>query len=211
MIHHGCKDLPRYLTGATAMILALYFIYEKRADMIVLTASSFLFLICATDTLYSRIPNLANAILILLGFCFHIREAGFAGAGWASLGMLAGLGLFLVPFLLGGMGAGDVKALTALGTLLGPGIIFQVFVYTALFGGAMGALHALFAQNLRDKFMVFAGTLRTGGLSALRNFRFPKASQTEPLRFPYAAALAFGFFAYIHWGGIMKLLATSNT
>jgi prepilin peptidase CpaA len=193
------------------MILALYFIYERRADLIVLTASSFLFLICATDTLYSRIPNLANAVLILLGFCFHIHESGFAGAGWALLGMLAGLALFLVPFLLGGMGAGDVKALTALGTLLGPGIIFQVFIYTALFGGAMGALHALFAQNLRDKFLVFAGTLRAGGLTALRHFQFPTTSQTEPLRFPYAAALAFGFFAYIHWGGIMKLLAASNT
>jgi prepilin peptidase CpaA len=206
MFHHGCKDIPRFITGAAAMVLALYFIHENRAEMVILTASSFLFLICATDTLYSKIPNLANAVLVLLGLSLHIYSAGLAGAGWALLGLLAGLGLFLVPFLLGGMGAGDVKALAALGTLLGPKIIFQVFLYTAIIGGAMGLLHYLFAHSLWEKCRNLYNAFRAGTISD--HFRdLPRGAQAEKLRFPYAAAIALGFFAYIHWGELLKLFS----
>ncbi len=206
MIFHGCKDILRFVTGATAMILALYFIQEKRAEMIILTASSFLFLICITDTLYSKIPNLFNGILVGLGFLFNFIEAGFSGAEWALYGLLTGLGLFLIPFLMGGMGAGDVKALAALGALLGPQIIFQVFLYTAIIGGAMGILHYVFARNLWKKIVLMVNTIRARNVGDYLK-SLPERSKEEPLRFPYAAAIAFGFFAYIHWGGIFNLIA----
>ena len=53
-----------------------------------------------------------------------MRESleGAAGLWTALLGLLAGFVLLLIPYLLGGMGAGDVKALAALGALLGAGI-----------------------------------------------------------------------------------------
>lgn len=206
MIHHGCKDIPRFITGISAIVLALYFIHEKRAEMVIVTASSFLFLICATDTLYSKIPNAFNALLAVLGLLYNFRFGGFTGAGWALLGLLTGLGLFLIPFLLGGMGAGDVKALAALGALLGPKIIFQVFLYTAIIGGGMGLLHYLFARSLWKKCLTLFNAFRAGTVSIyLRDF--PKGSQTERLRFPYAAAIALGFFAYVRWGELLKLFS----
>ncbi len=206
MFRHGCKDIPRFITGATAMVFALYFIHENRAEMVILTASSFLFLICATDTLCSKIPNAFNALLAVLGLLYHFHSGGFPGAGWALLGLLTGLGLFLVPFLMGGMGAGDVKALAALGALLGPKIIFQVFLYTAIIGGGMGLLHYLFARRLWEKCLNLFNAFRAGTLSLyLRDF--PSGAQTEKLRFPYAAAIALGFFAYIRWGELLKLFS----
>jgi prepilin peptidase CpaA len=207
MSRHGCKDIPRFITGFTAMALALYFIHENSAEMVILTASSFLFLICATDTLYSKIPNAFNALLAVAGLLYHFKSGGFPGAGWALLGLLTGLGLFLIPFLLGGMGAGDVKALAALGALLGPKIIFQVFLYTAIIGGGMGLLHYLFARSLWKKYLNLFNAFRAGTISTyLRNF--PKGSQTERLRFPYAAAIALGFFAYVRWGELLKFFST---
>jgi prepilin peptidase CpaA len=212
MIGRGWKNIPRFFTGGIAMTMALYFIYFKRADLIVLSASFFLFLICVTDTLYSKIPNLCNFLLIILGFGLNSYQAGFAGTGMALLGLVTGLGLFLVPFLLGGMGAGDVKALAALGALLGPGNIFQVFLYTAIFGGMMGVLHYLAAGKLWEKLLILAGTVRMGGMpGVVKAYVPPKAGKTEPLRFPYAAAIAFGFFAFVHWGGILNLVDTINT
>ncbi|MBW1992755.1 MAG: prepilin peptidase, partial [Deltaproteobacteria bacterium] len=46
-----------------------------------------------------------------------------------------GFALLIVPYLLGGMGAGDVKALAALGAWLGPWQTFILFFYMALAGG----------------------------------------------------------------------------
>jgi prepilin peptidase CpaA len=206
MIRHGCKDIPRLITGFTAMLLALYFIHENSAKMVILTASSFLFLICATDTLYSKIPNAFNALLAVAGFIFNYKSGGLPGAGWAMLGLLTGLGLFLIPFLLGGMGAGDVKALAALGALLGPKIVLQVFLYTAIIGGGMGLLHYLFARSLWEKCRTLINAFRAGGLS-FSPWDIPRGPETERLRFPYAAAIALGFFAYLRWGELLKLFS----
>jgi prepilin peptidase CpaA len=206
MTCHGCKDIPRFITGFTAMALALYFIHENSAKTVILTASSFLFLICATDTLYSKIPNVFNALLAVAGLLYNFKSGGFPGAGWSLLGLLTGLGLFLIPFLMGGMGAGDVKALAALGALLGPKIIFQVFLYTAIIGGGMGLLHYLFARSLWEKCRTLINTFRAGTVSfSLEDF--PRGPKTEKLRFPYAAAIALGFFAYVRWGGLLKLFS----
>ncbi|MBW2186737.1 MAG: prepilin peptidase [Deltaproteobacteria bacterium] len=46
--------------------------------------------------------------------------AGFSGFTTSVAGLVTGLLLLIIPYLMGGMGAGDVKALAALGALLGP-------------------------------------------------------------------------------------------
>lgn len=204
MTYRGSQDIPRYATGTVAMGFALFFIHQQRADWVVLAASSFLFLICASDTLFSKIPNLFNLVCVLFAFSYHIYNSGLAGFSLAFFGLLAGLALFLVPFLMGGMGAGDVKALAVLGALLGPATILQVFIYTGLWGGIMGLLQCLFVPKLRKTCLEWIRALRAGMLPANSIADIPR----QTLRFPYAAAIAFGYYAYISWGGLLKLLAT---
>jgi len=186
------------------MVFALYLIHQQRADWIVLAASSFLFLICASDTLFSKIPNLFNLLLLLFAFGYHTSNNGLAGFSLAFFGLLAGLGLFLIPFIMGGMGAGDVKALAVLGALLGPVIILQVFVYTGLVGGIMGLLQCLFVPQLRQTCLEWIRSIRAGLVPAKSLAEIPG----QTLRFPYAAAIAFGYYAYISWGGLLQVLAT---
>lgn len=202
MIYRGSQDIPRYVTGTVAMIFALYFIHQQRADWVVLSVSSFLFLICASDTLFSRIPNLFNLAWLLFAFAYHAFQNGLPGLEFAFFGLLAGMALFLIPFLMGGMGAGDVKALAVLGALLGAGNILQVFIYTALWGGVMGLLQCFFAPQLRRTCLLWIRSLRAGLLPAGNLSHIPR----QTLRFPYAAAIAFGYYAYITWGGLLKLL-----
>jgi len=202
MLYRGSQDIPRYATGAVAMIFALYFIRQQRADWVVLSVSSFLFLICASDTLFSKIPNLFNLAWLLFAFAFHGHQSGLPGVKLAFFGVLAGMALFLIPFLMGGMGAGDVKALAVLGALLGPGTILQVFIYTALWGGAMGLLQCLFTPQLRKICLQWIRSLRAGLVPASNLRDVPR----QTLRFPYAAAIAFGYYAYLSWGGLLKLL-----
>lgn len=195
------SDMPRLITGYTAMILSSYFIFAGK-DFPVFLASAYFLLICATDTHLSQIPNAATLVMALTGLVYQIVIGGVAGLSNSLLGIATGIILLIVPYLMGGMGAGDVKALAALGALLGPATIFQVFLYTGLVGGLMAVLHYAFNHDLKIKC--------ARGFNALRMFIYtrdpgdltPEPSK-EKLRFPYAAAIAFGFFAYHSWGGLI--------
>ena len=194
----GVKNIPRLVSGLTAMLLAAYFLFHG-GSLPVFLASSFLLLICLTDTLHSRIPNLFTLGLTLVGLTYNLAVAGLAGLTTSVSGLAAGLALLLIPYLMGGMGAGDVKALAALGALLGPQAILIVFAYTGLVGGVMAIVHYLFNRDLVSKCLA--------GLRALRLFFYTRkfsditpSRNGEQLRFPYAAAIAFGYFAFITWG-----------
>ena len=75
-----------------------------------------------------RIPNFLTFGGALAGVVFQTTVMGWNGLLQALTGMLLGLALLLLPYILGGMGAGDVKALAALGAWLGPRAIFSVFL-----------------------------------------------------------------------------------
>ena len=202
MARWASKNLPSYTTGSLAAALSLYFMYAERADLPILAASIFFLLICIVDTVCSRIPNTANLLLLLVGFGYHLHSTGASGLLFATLGMLTGLSLLLLPYLMGGMGAGDVKAMAALGALLGPAAIFQVFLYTGIIGGLLALFHYALSHNLKEKCLEWSQAIKTFVYTkSLRSLK--PAGPKEPLRFPYAAAIAFGFFAWLNWGGLL--------
>lgn len=195
-------NLPRWACGAFATMLAVCFLYQGRNDLPILMASLFLLLICTTDTLYAKIPNLFVLTLTLCGFGLHVWLEGVAGLWTALFGLLVGFVLLLVPYLLGGMGAGDVKALAALGALLGAGTILQVALYMSLAGGLMSILHFLCNRNLLAQCRAGMNSLTV--FLYTRDIKiFKPDSNSESLRFPYAAAIAFGFFAHTYWGNLI--------
>lgn len=202
MARWASKNVPRYATGSLAAALSLYFVYEGRADLTILAASIFFLAICIVDTLLCKIPNIATLFLLIAGLSLHGYSAGASGLLFSVLGLLTGLSLLLLPYLMGGMGAGDVKALAALGALLGPGAVFQVFLYTGLIGGLLAVFHYALSHNLKEKCLEWAQAIKafayTKSLTSLK----PSGAR-EQLRFPYAAAIAFGFFAYVNWGGLL--------
>jgi len=196
------QKIPRYLFGLGAFALAGYFLLTHVHDPVVFFASLFLLVITTTDTLQSRIPNLATLSLVLIGFGYHLLTGGMPGGATALAGMLAGFALLLPFYLMGGMGAGDVKALAALGALMGPSDIFQVFILTGLIGGGMAIIHLALSNDLKEKLHTWLST----ALLLVVSRRLPeKAVDKKPLgdKYPYGSAISFGFFAFIHWGGLI--------
>ncbi|HCA41261.1 MAG TPA: prepilin peptidase, partial [Aminobacterium sp.] len=60
------------------------------------------------DMKYKKVPNWLTYGLLVAALCFH----GVTGSVSMSLvGAVLGFVWFLIPYLLGGMGAGDVKLL----------------------------------------------------------------------------------------------------
>jgi len=98
---------------------------------------------CVTDLHSRRIPNWLTFGAAAAAFTFHFADAGQAGAQQAAAGWATGLFLFMPLFLLGGMGAGDVKLLAALGAWLGPGAAFWMAIYGSMTGGALALVVAL--------------------------------------------------------------------
>jgi prepilin peptidase CpaA len=104
---------------------------------------------CVTDLRTRRIPNALTFGGALAGLAFHSLGDGGAGPVSSAAGWLAGIAIFFPIFALGGMGAGDVKLLGAIGAWLGAPAILFVAMFTAIAGGVLGVAVALANGYLR--------------------------------------------------------------
>ena len=107
-------------------------------------------LACACDLRTRRIPNVLTFGAATIALGFHFWVSGVNGLGTSLGGWLVGVALLLAPYALGGMGAGDVKLLGALGAWLGPADTFWVGMYTCIAGGAMALIVALVHGYLKQ-------------------------------------------------------------
>lgn len=101
------------------------------------------FVACVTDVKNRRIPNALTFGAAAAAMLFHVAISGFSGLQTSVGGWLLGTALFLPFFALGGMGAGDVKLLAAIGAWLGPLEAFWVAIYASMAGGVMALAVAL--------------------------------------------------------------------
>jgi prepilin peptidase CpaA len=95
----------------------------------------------ATDVWKFKVHNLLTLPLLLSGILYHVLVSGSSEAGWtvglfnSLLGILCGAGILFLCYLMGGMGAGDVKLMAAVGAWLGFPLTFYVFVASSLAAG----------------------------------------------------------------------------
>jgi prepilin peptidase CpaA len=129
-----------------------------------------------------RIPNLLTMSAATLGLVLNFSRIGGPGALASGAGLLLGLAAFLPFYLAGGFGAGDVKAMAAVGAFLGPKGALLAATCTLLVGG-LGALVVLAA-------------LRWKSARSEDTWRLREAGQ---YRFPYALAIACGTALSLGW------------
>lgn len=103
------------------------------------------------DYAQRRVPNWLNATIAALGLAaqgayFGWFQAGRGGVAWGLLGLAVGFGVLIVPWLMHGMGAGDVKLMAAIGCWLGPWLTVLSFAAGALVGGVV-ALVMIFSTG----------------------------------------------------------------
>ncbi len=108
-------------------------------DLIILTVTG---LSVFFDLRVRRIPNW----LILFGLGaglilnFHRNASEFSNS---VVGFFIGIGIFIVPFLLGWMGAGDVKYSGMIGAILGVKLLPRVLFYASVVAGLMAIVSIL--------------------------------------------------------------------
>ena len=95
-----------------------------------------------------RIPNVLTFSAAIAAIAVHGYLGGWTAAGTSLLGWLVGVAFFLPLFALGGMGAGDVKLLAALGAWVGPAATVWVALFSAIAGGVLGVVVAVSTNYL---------------------------------------------------------------
>ena len=106
-----------------------------------------------TDVRSRRIPNMLTFPAVIAAIAYHSWLSGFGGFLFSIEGTGVGMAVFIIFYLAGGMGAGDVKLMGAIGGFLGPKGVLIAYLCTAVVGGvyalAMLAFHGYLKKTLR--------------------------------------------------------------
>ncbi len=95
------------------------------------------------DFAQRRVPNWLNALLAAAGIVASAAFYGWSGVGWSAAGLLTGFAVLILPWLMHGMGAGDVKLMAAIGAWLGPWLTLLCFSVGAVIGGVVAVIMIL--------------------------------------------------------------------
>ena len=143
------------------------------------------------DLAWRRIPNYLTLGGAVAGLGFQLGGRGWPGLLDGLGGAVLGFSLLLWPYLKGGMGAGDVKGLAALGTWLGLERTFYLFFYMGLSGGLIIIAVLIWQGRFRTQ-------IRRGSIQLLNwvlcqsRLTVPARVAARGLEIPYGAALALG-------------------
>jgi len=102
------------------------------------------------DLARRQISNWIPAVALAAGLGWQLAENGWMGGLYALGGAVVGFAVFLIFYLLGGMGGGDVKLMAGFGALLGPGGCLWAALLTAGVGGIL-AVGAIAVKSLRRR------------------------------------------------------------
>jgi prepilin peptidase CpaA len=151
-----------------------------------------------SDLSEHRIPNMITLFGALIGIGGHLYLGGLQGAAFALGGFALGMACLLPFYVLGGMGAGDVKMMGAIGAFVGPQAALLA-VGVALVCGALGALVLLLFAAFSAQHGAHDGTAGKRNNATVTTaggaFSGAAARRTLKTRFPYALALAAGAIA----------------
>ncbi len=165
-------------------------------------------LLCAAvsavpDVRRRRIPNIVTAPAIFAGLALHAALGGWSGLGNSALaGLIAGV-IFLAFWLAGGLGAGDVKLMVAVGCFSGlsplPLLLISILLAGAVFALAVSVVHGRLRVTLRNVVELLLHH-RRAGLKPHPDLNLKNAQTLRlPFALPAAAGCLFAICAQI-WG-----------
>jgi len=107
-----------------------------------------------TDIVEYRVRNILTLPLIVSGLVYHAVVGGSSGFATSVGGVAFGLGVLIVPWLLGLIGAGDAKLLAGVGAWLGLPVTVVAFIATAAASALYATVLIVYRGKLRESLML---------------------------------------------------------
>lgn len=101
-----------------------------------------------TDIKNRKIYNWVLLPSLCLAVILNVWLRGFNGISFSLVGFATGLAILIIPYLFGGIGAGDVKLLAFIGTLKGSIFVLNTAFYMAIFGGIIALAIIIYKNNI---------------------------------------------------------------
>ena len=133
------------------------------------------------------------------GLVLSMLRSGPAGLLTGLAGIGVGIAVFIIPYILGGMGAGDAKLMGAIGAILGPGEVFSAFLFTALAGGVYAIIMIVARGDFKAtcaRYWTMAGSF----VLSRRLAYLPPSEDEQRPRLRYGIAIAAGTLCSVLWG-----------
>jgi len=157
--------------------------------VIVVALAAVLVTAMCTDLRSSRIPNWLTFPAMGCALLAHAWLGGLQGALFSLAGLGTGLGLFLILYVTGSIGAGDVKLMAAVGAIMEPYGALLSGLLAIMVGGvyALGAMCYQWGFATTGRKLVYAtqGALLMGGKAWAQELKLP-------FRLRYGLAVAGG-------------------
>jgi len=156
------------------------------------------------DLKVRKVPNKITAPIALIGILISLLGSGIEGLIFSVVGLIFGLLIFIIPYLMGGMGAGDVKLMASIGALMGWVFTMKTALAAALAGGVMVVIYMTYKKELGNTLLKAVGILVlpiakkiyqktfSPKLNGIIQYFEQKKTLENPIYIPYAVAIAAG-------------------
>lgn len=168
--------------------------------------STILVVAAIIDIRIQKIPNLLTFPTIILGLFYYSLSTGWNGLIFSLEGLVLGIAIFFIPYLMSGMGAGDVKLMGAVGAITGPKGVLIAALLSAIVGGVYALILLMFnIQYFKDLIKRIILILKS--FIVTRNvIPIPADVSEERPKLCYGVAIAIGTFSY----GFLKYYGYSS-
>lgn len=162
----------------------------------------------ATDVWKFKVYNALTLPLTVSAFFFYGWIEGSEGLLTSFGGFVVAFGLFILPYAMGAVGAGDVKFVAAMGAWLGAPATVQIVLFGCLFAGVYAVGVIAYHKKFRETWFnlqVIWHRFRVLGqyLWANEGDETVQKLATRPDRrsrlVPISAMMAIGLLVYVLW------------
>lgn len=173
----------------------------------------YVFAVAIVDVRSHRIPNRLSLAAVCVGLSVQSIDSGMLGLFNSLGGMVVGLIMFMPFYVLRAFGAGDVKAMAAVGAFLGPQHAVLAAALTLMAGAVIGvAVLWRTSYDTRQAWHRLLGTL-LAPMVLMRGADAAGSADPSGLpsrftvqKFPYGVAIACGAVLTLWWTDRLSFL-----
>jgi prepilin peptidase CpaA len=158
-----------------------------------------------TDLWRFKVYNLLTIPLLFSGLLYHGVVGGYPELSKSFAGALFGFGILVAPYVMGGMGAGDVKLMSAVGAWLGLSLTYQVFIASSIAAGLYALALIVMSRKLLETWInlqiLWHRVTVFGRYLGAEDRVESEVIRTDRRRrvIPFAAMVAVGVIATLVW------------